>query len=1566
VSDSATAAQANGLEIAIIGMEGRFPGARTIIDFWQNLKAGVESVTYITDQELAAAGVAAELRERPDYVRLRPILDDVEFFDAPFFGYTPREAEIMDPQQRIFLECAWAALERAGYDAEQYPGAIGIYAGVNINSYLLNLYTNRAFREASDDLQALLGNDKDYLATRISYKLNLTGPSFSVQSACSTGLVAVHLACRSLLGGECDMALAGGVSISLPQHAGYQYQAGGLYSPDGHCRAFDAHAQGTSFGNGVGLVVLKRLDDALTDGDTIHAVIKGSAINNDGAQKVGYTAPSGTGQLKVISAAHAIAEIDPATIGYVEAHGTATPLGDPIEIAALTRAFRAGTQKTGFCAIGSVKTNIGHLNTAAGIAGLIKTVLMLEHQQIPPSLHFDTPNPNIDFADSPFYVNTQLAEWRAGDNRRRAGVSAFGVGGTNAHVVLEEAPAAQPTGTSRPTQLLLLSAKTAAALETATANLAAHLRQHPNLDLADAAYTLQIGRRRLSHRRMLICRDHADALAQLDAPQNISTTEQEATHRPVVFMFPGGGAQYVHMGAGLYASEPVFRATIDQCAELLRPLLGLDIRAIIFDTSARGTIDQAPTNDEGHDSSIVLRPSSEGTPALTQTGLALPALFAVEYAMAQLWMSWGVRPTAMIGHSLGEYSAACLAGVLSLEDALALVVLRGQLFEQLPSGAMLSLPLPEEAARELLTEELSIAAINGPSQCVISGPAEAIARLAASLTERAIEFRRIQIDVAAHSTLVTPILEPFTQFVARLRLHAPSIPYLSNVTGTWMTAGDATDPQYWGRHLRETVRFGDGIAELLRQPDQILLEVGPGQTLRMLAKLQLDDNRSDVVLTSLRHPYDRQPDLAFLLTTVGAFWQAGGTLDWAGFYRHERRHRIELPTYPFERQRYWIESAPRTDAPSPPAQTVKRPDIADWFYIPSWKRSLPARPATVQDLVAESRRWLVFIDAGGLGTQILEQLAQAGQVVVGVEQGASFARTSSGRYSLDPRRRDDYASLMAELGAANQLPDTILHLWSVTPEQQSTVAAFQQAQDAGFYSLLFLAQALDQQRIASPVQLWVVANNLQHVESSDRPAPEKATILGPCMVIPQEYAQIACHCIDIVPAPGARPTAQLAARLLGEIGAQAEPLIAYRGDQRWVQTFEPVRLEHDATPARSLRQRGVYLITGGLGGIGLHLADELARSVQARLILTGRTALPDRAAWDDWLAAHNDDDRISHVIRRVQALEAQGAEVLTVSADVASEADMRSVIALAEERFGALHGVIHAAGNVAQTAFKLIAETDHDACELHFQPKVYGVYTLAHVLQGRALDFCLLFSSNAAILGGLGFAGYAAANRFMDSFAAVQHGRDGSAWISANWDGWKTIDRERLSASFQTSLDQYAMQPDESVEAFRRIIAAATVAQVVVSTGDLASRLNRWIRQAEPMQLAQGDAGALHPRPTLANAYAAPNNEFERLIAEMWQDLLGIDQIGIHDNFFALGGHSLLATRVVARLRDIFQLELPLRSFFEAPTIAEVAQALVALQLAEADDETRALLEMVEQLSEEEAEAAFNRRSHAS
>lgn len=666
-------------EIAIIGMVGRFPGANNVDKFWQNLRDGVESITCFTDEELVSAGIDSAVLRDPNYVKAGSVLEDVDLFDASFFGFTPREAEITDPQHRLFLESAWEALENAGYNSETYTGRIGLYAGVAFSSYFFtNLYPNRDLTQLVDDFQTFIGNDKDHLPTQTSYKLNLTGPSVNVQTTCSTSLVAVHLACQSLLNGESDIALAGGVSIQIPQKAGYLYQEGGINSPDGHCRAFDANAQGTVFGDGLGIVVLKRLADALADRDYIHAVIKGSAINNDGSLKVGYTAPSVDGQREVILEALALAGVEPETITYIETHGTGTPLGDPIEIAALTQAFRRSSDKKGFCAIGSVKTNVGHLNTAAGVTGLIKTVQALKNKQIPPSLHFQQPNPQIDFANSPFYVNTKLTEWKTNGIPRRAGVSSFGIGGTNAHVILEEAPVVEMChGTSlhsRPWQLLVLSAKTSTALETTTANLIAHLQQHPDLHLPDVAYTLQVGRRSFDYRRIVVCNSLEDAVKALtdQDPQHVFTHHHKPGQCPVVFMFSGQGSQYVNMGCQLYEVEPSFKKHVDHCSEILKPHLGIDIRNIVYPTTQQ---------------------REQATRQLQQTAITQSALFVIEYALAQLWMSWGVRPVAMIGHSIGEYVAATIAGVFSLEDALAVVAARGKLMQQMPTGSMLAIGL---------------------------------------------------------------------------------------------------------------------------------------------------------------------------------------------------------------------------------------------------------------------------------------------------------------------------------------------------------------------------------------------------------------------------------------------------------------------------------------------------------------------------------------------------------------------------------------------------------------------------------------------------------------------------------------------------------------------------------------------------------------------------------------------------------------------------------------------------------------------------------------------------------
>ena len=1356
--------------VAIIGMSGRFPGAKNIDEFWRNLCDGVESITFFTDQELEALKVSPAQLNAPNFVRAAPLLSGIDLFDAHFFGYTPTEAEVIDPQQRFFLECAWEALEHAGYDSETYPGWVGVFGGLGLNSYMLNnLSWNdniRAVVDTGNTLYLTTANNGDYLTTRVSYKLNLKGPSVVVQTACSTSLVATHLACQSLLNYQCDMALAGGVAIPAVMK-GYHYHEGGILSPDGHCRTFDARARGTIFGSGVGIVVLKRLSDALAEGDTIYAVIRGSAINNDGSLKVGFTAPGVEGQASVIMMAQGVAGVDPETISYIEAHGTATPVGDPIEVGALTKVFRDSTQKKQFCAIGSVKTNIGHADTAAGVAGLIKTVLALKHKQIPPSLHYEQPNPKIDFANSPFYVNTTLSEWKAGPTPRRAGVNSFGVGGTNAHIVLEEAPPVAPSGPSRPWQLLLLSARTDAALEAMTDNLVAHLEQHPDLKLADVAHTLQVGRRAFSQRRMLVCRDLEDAVGALEArdPNRVLTLPRGKRDRPVVFMFSGQGAQYPNMGRELYEAEPVFREHVDQCAELLRPHLGLDVRDLLYPNDSRMEDGRSKIDPP---SSILHPPSS--ILDLDQTQYAQPALFVIEYALARLWMEWGVQPEAMIGHSIGEYVAACLAGVFSLEDALMLVAARGRLMQQMPPGAMLAVSLPEQRVLPLLGDQLALAAINGPSRCVVAGPTEAVEALERRLTERGVDCRRLHTSHAFHSSMMEPILEPFTRQVQRVQLEAPAIPYISNVTGTWIADADATDPRYWARHLRQAVRFADGLRELAHEPDRILLEVGPGKTLSTFARQLPGRPAGQLVLASLRHPQDQQPDVALVLNTLGQLWLANVRIDWAGFYAHERRQRLPLPTYPFERQRYWVDPTPLGDRAGARASAAfKKTDIADWFYIPSWKRSV----APIWEPAEQPSCWLVFADEAGLGAQLVQRLEQAGQDVVAVLAGEQFDKRDERTYVLDPRRPEDYDRLVGELGASHAAPWTIAHLWSLNASERPLPDS-ERAVDLSFYSLLFLAQALGKQDVSRAFYIGVVSNSMQRVAREAVRCPENATLLGPCKVIPQEYPNISCQSIDLVlPEPGTLEREDLLDQLLAELAGRSDDrVIAYRDYDRWVQTYEPVRLGEALDGRTRLREGGVYLITGGLGGIGLVLAGELARSAHARLVLTGRSAFPERGAWDGWLATHGDQDSVSMKIHKLQELESYGAEVLVVRADVIDERQMRAAVARTCEQFGTIHGVIHSAGIAGGGMIQL--KTSEQAARV-LAPKVTALRVLEAALGDIQLDFMVLCSSITSVTGGVGQVDYCAANAFMDAYAHSHSSRRGTHTVSINWDAWQEV-----------------------------------------------------------------------------------------------------------------------------------------------------------------------------------------------
>lgn len=1518
-SDQPEQSGATGIEIAIVGMAGRFPGADDVDALWRNIRDGVESVAAFTDEQLRAQGVAQELLDDPAYVKAGTQFKGFDQFDAGFFGYSPREAEYLDPQQRIFLECAWAALEHAGCDAQNWPGKVGVYAGEGPNLYLMR-HLLPAFglgdgHGIAELLGLMSGNSGGSLCTRVAYKLDLRGPAVTVQTACSTSLAAVHTACQALLGYDCDMALAGGVWLNLLQDGGYLYQEGAILSPDGHCRAFDEMAAGTVIGSGAGLVVLKRLDDALRDGDTIHAVIKGTAANNDGADKVGFTAPSVNGQAEVIRAAQLIAGVDAESVGYIEAHGTGTVLGDPIEMAALTQAFQAGSGRTGYCAVGSVKTNIGHLDAAAGVTGLIKTVMALKHRTLPASLHFERPNPQIDFAASPFYVNAATRPWPAGATPRRAGVSSFGIGGTNVHVVLEEAPAEKAAAHAPDWQVLPLSAQNAAALQQAGQQLGRHFEALPDQPLADIAHTLQSGRRAMPLRAAIVANGHAMAAQALLSPEGgfEQVMRAPAAAPEVAFLFPGGGTQHANMGAALYRDDPVFRGEVDRCCALLEGAMGMDLRELLYPAAGM---------------------EAEADRKLACIEYTQPMLFIVEYAMARAWMARGVQPAVMLGHSLGEYVAASLAGVFSLEDALRIVTARGRLMQSMPAGAMTAIALAEAELAPFLGAGCDIAAVNGEQLCVLSGPLQAIEAAEQQMLAGGLLPRRLHVAIASHSAMTESIVGELQKVIAAVPRHAPRIPFISNVTGQPVTAGQATDPAYWGRHLRGTVRFADGLAALLRMQGRVVLEVGPGETLAGLARQHPQAASAAGIWASQAHPQQQARNERQLASVTGALWCAGVEIDWAACRAGQPRRQVPLPSYPFQRQSYWVEAgsfaAGASSGLSGPA--------AGAFYVPAWKRTEPLR--AVQGPAPAGTCTLVFGETGGLADRLIRHLHELhglheganAHPVVWVEQGPGFVEISPRHYAVRPGERADHEQLLRKVHAAIGPVARVHHLWGV----DTAAAAPSSSSDLlerGYFSLLALAQALDSTAAGRErkLSLQVVANQMEDVSGTEPLCPEKATLFSLAKVIGQEYPHIDCRVVDVVlPAAASQAEAWLVAQLAAQFVADApasrgEPLVAYRGPHRWTKVYEPLALPaQGAGPRQRFRTQGVYLITGGLGGVGLSVARHLAKSWQARLVLLGRSPLPERAAWESLAASADQPAALRQKLLQLLELEALGGEVLALSADVTDAAQMRAVAAQARQRFGAIHGVIHAAGHAASG---MIGQRTRAMVDAVFAPKLRGTQALLQAVRGEPLDFVLLCSSISSMAGGLGMSDYAAANAYLDALAAQAQRDAGHPVISVNWDAWRDLGM----AAGMVLPEGVGMDGPEGALALERIVNGPAHAQVVISTTDLAQRLGEldsgMLELIENGPLAHAARGTRrnHPRPALDTPFVAPDGDLETGLAALWQDMLGIAAIGVNDNLFELGGDSLLAIQILARARKAYDIELHPAAFFKAPTIAELA-----------------------------------------
>lgn len=1480
--------------VAIVGLAGRFPGSRDLDDFWRIVRDGVEVLEEFSDEDMEAAGVPVEVRSSSAYVRRGTVLEGVELFDAAFFGFSPREAQVLDPQQRLFLECAWEALEHAGLPPGNIDASVGVYAGAGINTYLISqLMRDPALVKAVGGYQLMVSNDKDFLCTRVSYKLDLRGPSMSIQSACSTSLVAVEVACRALQRGECDVALAGGVSVPFPQRAGYLYQEGMILSPDGHCRPFDALAKGTRPSAGCGIVVLKRLDDAIADGDTIHAVIRGAAINNDGGAKAGYTAPSIEGQAEVIATAMALAGVDARSIGYIEAHGTGTPLGDPIEISALTKVFRESTSDVGFCRIGSLKANLGHLDAAAGVAGLIKAVMVLRRREFPPLVNFRRPNPQLQLEDSPFLASAAASPWESVSGPRRAGVSSFGIGGTNAHVVLEEYCPPDSGHEQKGAELLVLSARTPQALESASLRLADSLAAGHALPLSSVAWTLQTGRRAFEHRRIVIAdstEGAVEALRGSGGAGRFSGAHSEG-ERPVAFMFSGQGSQFAGMGSGLYRSYSVYRDVVDDCAARLRHTLGCDLRSVLF----------AP----------------EGDAAINETRFSQPALFVTEYALTRLWMDWGVRAAAMIGHSVGEYVAAHLSGVFSLEDVLNLVAERGRLMQGMLPGRMAAVQQEESGLRAWLRRsapDVEIAAVNATGMCTIAGPESALEQAITGLRAAGIEIRPLHTSHAFHSAMMEPALEPFGRFVRAMSLQAPRVPYLSNLTGDWIREEEATNPDYYVRHLRSPVLFAPGLRRLASGGSTQLLEVGPGQALTALANIELGRSARSAMATMPRRPNPAGEKLAWM-ESAGRLWLSGVPISWKAAHEGREVRHLPLPTYPFERRRFWVESkrqvTAESTADSPRHDPLQRAvDVSDFLFSPTWVRSDSPHWDGQRD-----GRWLVVGGDAELAQAVADRFQARGIDCVVVQDVSHLAGAADG-----PAARPGFSGIVS--------------LSATSPDLRELDAK------RAFFEL---PEAVERIGIADSAPFRIVAACVAAhcVVDESVKLPDAAYFWGQVLALPHEIPGIEACLLDVCESARHVDRSEIADRIVAECSSfRLEPLVAYRRGRRWLRRFERHGLPPAMQESWPIKRDAVILITGGIGGLGIVLARVLADRRPCRFLLTSRRGLPPKEQWDAWIARPPNDGRDIEAMRAIQLIERAGSEVMVAAVDASDEAGMQAAIKAATDRWGGIDVVVHAAG-IAGAGRLGALKTDEDL-ESVCRPKVEGLRVLTRLLGNRALSAVVLMSSINAVVGAAGVADYAAANAWMDAFAESDEWP--SAWPRAavlDWGAWKETGMAanlEVPAGSRVAWAQYLESSISTAEGAEIFIRAIThgAPRLVVTPFDLREAL---ARQAAPRTSTATDpsigecGGAEQRDPASSSARPAAgevdlttlDGDVEREVARIWVELLGIDRIRSEDDFFALGGHSLMATRVIARIESSFGLRLTLRDVFDAPTLRDLA-----------------------------------------
>ena len=1483
----------SGLEVAIVGMSGRFPKAQNIKEFWSNLVNGVES-HQIIDNNIELA-LSPEEKNRIRFER-----EDINnfCFDASFFGYTDDEAELMNPDMRILHEEVWSALEDAGYNPHDYEGTISLFAGSRNDSLWNNMvYSTKKIKQFHGFYSETF-TKRDYLCTRIAYSLNLKGNCCMVGTACSTSLVAVHLACRALLFGECNIAIAGGVATDIFKNNGYQYQDGMIFSKDGHVRPFDSEASGFIAGEGCGVVVLKRLKEALKDGDNIYAIIKGSAVNNDGNRKVGFTAPSIDGQRSVIKKAHAFGRTNPNTVSYVEAHGTATPLGDIIEFSSLKDSL--GKTDVNTCAIGSVKSNIGHLEESAGIAGLIKTSLCMYNNQLVPSLNFTHPHPDLKMDKSSFYVNTDLKEWTKDNKRVRAAVSSFGIGGTNTHIVVESKPFQKAQIDSDDYNLILLSARSQTILDKMTLNLIGHLNANNTQSIEDISYTLQVGRKHFEYRRKLITKDKSDLSEKLkdEIDNNIQTNLITAQKRNLVFLFSGLGNEYYNMGKGMYEKYTLFREELDKCFKIVETECTINLNSILYPVNNNAST----VNLEKYNQLLV---------------------FSVEYALARFLIGLGLIPYALLGYSFGEYAAACISGIFNLEQAIKMIAKRSELIYTLKEGSMLSVPVTVSKISDLISDKISIAIDNGDS-CVLSGSKEDIDKLQETLKNKRILCNKLKARRAVHSYLMDPILEQYEDYIKQFQFSKPQIPIISNVAGNWITNLEMSNEKYWIKQLRNTVQFSSAIQTVKEVKNAIYIEIGPSYEVSNLINRDIiNEGRFERAVNLLRSEAQQINDELFFLDKLGKLWLKGVDINWNKFHEHKEKKRVSLPSYPFEPTVY---SSVKDNFNEPNFYSGQNRQVS--FYNPVWKPNQLL--GEVSNKLINSNHILLFLSDSFFDNHIINELRNKNCSVSIIKVGKEYANKNNDVFEINPQKDIDYLKCFKQLRDVNKTPNFIIHLWNVDNPESTKIHAdrdFDDYQQIGFYSLLAISKAISELNIENDITIKVISTGVYNVLGNEKPCIEKSTLIGPCIVINQELNNVHCQHIDLDYNTIERKlSSENLIDVFAEIFSEIEnSTIALRNNFKWTQTFAQ-NLTYNKKSYKRLKHNGVYLITGGLGGIGLEIAESIAEKVNARVILLSRSSFPEREKWNTWLNKQGKENTISEKILRIHRIENKGAEVFIYKADVSNEKEIKQTIDIIHNDIGLINGIIHAAV-VPDGA--LIIRRNRQNSENVFKSKIFGTLTLNKVFKNVELDFIILCSSIDSQIGGIGQVAYTSTNIFLDHFANWYNSISENYIVSINWDRWKNIGIangiENLHKQLTNKPMEGGINAEEGIQALHTILNSSLDSQIIVIKTELNELIMKEIKLKSLEKILISDniekSSQLRARPDILTNYQPASNTVQSKLVKIWTSILGVDKIGVKDNFFELGGDSMKFINMLSVVNRKLNNNIALNRVINNPTI---------------------------------------------